>query len=225
MVGFDFSDLKEKIIDWLTQQSVVDRITGEEVRDSVLSTLTSVEVLEGWVNELSKGLFKEGFQTTPYRRGTIGAKIDKSGDADFRIVTVDDLQVKNLVTGEYESIVDRVRAVDEALNIALGGGDLRMEITSPDGNIIVDNRFGIGLTAKVLVYFNDLTDKVEKWVWTRQSGDTLEDMNNDALWNSQHKDINSNQIHILGDYVTSSSVKFICDATIDNKHVVGIIQV
>ena len=114
---------------------------------------------------------------------------------------------------------------DEALNIALGGGDLRMEITSPDGNIIVDNRFGIDLTAKVLVYFNDLTDKVEKWVWTRQSGDTLEDMNNDALWNSQHKDINSNQIHILGDYVTSSNVKFICDATIDNKHIVGIIQI
>lgn len=225
MVGFDFSDLKEKIIDWLTQQSVVDRITGEEVRDSVLSTLTSVEVLEGWVNELSKGLFKEGFRTVPYGKGTIGAKIDKSGDADFRIVTVDDLQVKNLVTGEYESIVDRVRAVDEALNIALGGGDLRMEITSPDGNIIVDNRFGIDLTAKVLVYFNDLTDKVEKWVWTRQSGDTLEDMNNDALWNSQHRVVNSNQIHILGDYVTSGSVKFICDATIDNKHVVGIIQV
>lgn len=108
---------------------------------------------------------------------------------------------------------------------ALGRGDLRMEIESSAGNILLAGRedFTSTLTAKVLFYINNITSDVTKWKWTRFTGIDQESMDSDALWNFGQKDNNSNKVEISKSDVISGKATFICDATVNNEIIRGII--
>lgn len=107
---------------------------------------------------------------------------------------------------------------------ALGNGDLRMEIKSSAGAVMVGGRnFTSTLTAKVLFYINNITNSVTSWKWTRFSGDTPEAMDSDALWNFGQKDNNTNTVVINRDDVLSGRAIFICDAKVNNQIIRGII--
>ena len=88
-----------------------------------------------------------------------------------------------------------------------------MEITSSDGNFIVDNKIDTTLTAKVLRYFNNVTSDVTRWEWTRESGTSLADIASDAIWNDKTSSARES-VHIIEGDVPTNSVKFICEATI-----------
>ena len=107
----------------------------------------------------------------------------------------------------------KIEQLEKIVEDTLGDGDLRMEITSSDGNFIVDNKIDTTLTAKVLRYFNNVTSDVTKWEWTRESGTSLADIASDAIWNDNNSSARES-VHITEGDVPTDSVKFICEATI-----------
>lgn len=119
----------------------------------------------------------------------------------------------------YSAYVDslyftgKIEQLEKIVEDTLGDGDLRMEITSSDGNFIVDNKIDTTLTAKVLRYFNNVTSDVTKWEWTRESGTSLADIASDAIWNDKNSSARES-VHITEGDVPTDSVKFICEATI-----------
>lgn len=119
----------------------------------------------------------------------------------------------------YSAYVDslyftgKIEQLEKIVEDTLGDGDLRMEITSSDGNFIVDNKIDTTLTAKVLRYFNNVTSDVTKWEWTRESGTSLADIASDAIWNDNNSSARES-VHITEGDVPTDSVKFICEATI-----------
>ena len=107
----------------------------------------------------------------------------------------------------------KIEQLEKIVEDTLGDGDLRMEITSSDGNFIVDNKIDTTLTAKVLRYFNNVTSDVTRWEWTRESGTSLADIASDAIWNDKNSSARES-VHITEGDVPTNSVKFICEATI-----------
>lgn len=107
----------------------------------------------------------------------------------------------------------KIEQLEKIVEDTLGDGDLRMEITSSDGNFIVDNKIDTTLTAKVLRYFNNVTSDVTRWEWTRESGTSLADIASDAIWNDNNSSARES-VHITEGDVPTDSVKFICEATI-----------
>lgn len=112
----------------------------------------------------------------------------------------------------------KIEQLEKVVENTLGTGDLRMEIDSSAGLLFVDNNIDTTLTAKILRYFKDVTGNVTAWSWTRESGTDQVHIASDAIWNEAHSSARES-IHVTSDDLTTDSVKFICDATIDSKKI------
>lgn len=132
---------------------------------------------------------------------------------------LDNLKIFGVDTTGYSAFINslyfygKIEQLEKIVEDTLGTGDLRMEITSSDGNFIVDNKIDTTLTAKVLRYFNNVTSDVTRWEWTRESGTSLADIASDAIWNDKNSSARES-VHITEGDVPTDSVKFICEATI-----------
>ncbi len=126
---------------------------------------------------------------------------------------------------EFNVLSERVDNFHEQVTQALGDGDLRMNIDSTEGLIVVDNLFDTDLVAKVKLFYKDISNEVTSWQWTRQSGYDQVSITSDASWNEDHKNINSNTLHITQADIVSESVKFVCDATVNDEVIRGYIVV
>lgn len=132
---------------------------------------------------------------------------------------LDNLKIFGVDMTGYSAYIDslyftgKIEQLEKIVEDTLGDGDLRMEITSSDGNFIVDNKIDTTLTAKVLRYFNNVTSDVTRWEWTRESGTSLADIASDAIWNDKNSSARES-VHITEGDVPTDSVKFICEATI-----------
>lgn len=110
----------------------------------------------------------------------------------------------------------KIEQLEKVVEDTLGKGDLRMEIDSSAGLLFVDNNIETTLTAKVLRYFNDVTESVAAWSWTRESGTEQVHIASDAIWNEAHSPARDS-LHITSDDLPTDSVKFICTASVDSK--------
>lgn len=110
----------------------------------------------------------------------------------------------------------KIEQLEKVVENTLGKGDLRMEIDSSAGLLFVDNNIETTLTAKILRYFNDVTEIVTAWSWTRESGTEQVHIASDAIWNEAHSPARDS-LHITSDDLPTDSVKFICTATVDSK--------
>lgn len=113
-------------------------------------------------------------------------------------------------------------SIDDLTDI-LGTEEYKMDIESSEGTLMVDQNFTSILTAKVLLFFKDVTNDVISWVWSRQSGVSAEAVNADALWTYNQRNNNTNIVSITADDIPGPKVKFVCDATINDTVVRGII--
>lgn len=100
----------------------------------------------------------------------------------------------------------------------LGTDSLHLFIDSSEGETIAADNLQTTLTATVERYFNDFTNEVVSWQWFRESGNTQEDRDSDAIW-SQGK--TERIIHLTAADFTpniySRSIVFICQAIVQNQ--------
>lgn len=196
--GFTFLDSSNKVYYYKKSSSNADWSKGIPFVGSLSNT------------------FKEGIEIGDYEKEVSGAKIDKDGNGEFRNLFLDTLFIKNELTGTYETVEEAIKRINR--DTLLGDGNLRMEITSSEGNVFIGDDFTTELKAKVLVYWNDVTNNVEEWEWTRQSGYTYNDIINDLHWNTKEARDNKS-LTITVDDIPTESVKFLCTAKIDNKYI------
>lgn len=100
----------------------------------------------------------------------------------------------------------------------LGTDSLHLFIDSSEGDTIAADNLQTTLTATVERYFNDYTNEVVSWQWFRESGDTQEDRDSDAIW-SQGK--TERIIHLTAADFTPNiynrSIIFTCQAIVQNQ--------
>ncbi|WP_233266087.1 hypothetical protein [Myroides fluvii] len=104
----------------------------------------------------------------------------------------------------------------------LGTDSLHLFIDSSEGETIAADNLQTTLTATVERYFNDFTNEVVSWQWFRESGDTQEDRDSDAIW-SQGK--TERIIHLTAADFTpnihSRSIVFVCQAIVQNQKLIA----
>lgn len=112
--------------------------------------------------------------------------------------------IKNTITGNVENII--------------GTDSLALFIDSSEGDTIAADNMQTTLTATVERYFKDFTPQVVSWQWFRESGDTQEDRDSDAIW---AQDKTSRIIHLTNEDFTANiynrSVTFTCQAIVNNE--------
>lgn len=114
--------------------------------------------------------------------------------------------------------------LDEILDY-IGTDSLGLKIESSNGEIIIDDLFDITLTAKVYFYFNDISNRVEEWTWTRYTGDTEDDIRNDLNWNESRKNEKTSTITIDEKDLSEHQITtIICEARINNEKMIAIKQ-
>lgn len=103
----------------------------------------------------------------------------------------------------------------------IGGGELKMDIESSEGLLMVDSSFATVLTAKVFASMKNVTGDVLDWVWSRQSGTSQQAMDSDILWTYNMRNNKTNIVNITASDIPSNKTKFICDAVIDDEVIRG----
>lgn len=100
----------------------------------------------------------------------------------------------------------------------VGEPKLHLFIDSSEGDTIAADNMQTTLTASVERYFKDFTNQVVSWQWFRESGDTQEDRDSDAMWAI---DKTNRIIHLTNEDFTANiynrSVTFTCQAIVNNE--------
>lgn len=116
---------------------------------------------------------------------------------------------------QYINISDQV---NDGINDIIGTDSLALFIDSSQGDTIAADDMQTTLTATVERYFKDFTPQVVSWQWFRESGDTQEDRDSDAIW---AQDKTSRIIHLTNEDFTANiynrSVTFTCQAIVNNE--------
>lgn len=226
---------------------ILDKINSPE-RERLLRFLSPQEKLDASdinlfkdaINYLYELVLKAGldrqkaeFLTKPILSGFYRYSISKPGIYLYFIdsnnqsieVTTEDMS-KGFVEiwvndGIAEKIIQYVNITDQVengINDIIGSSSLNLFIDSSEGETIAADNLQTTLTATVERYFNDYTNEVVSWQWFRESGDTQEDRDSDAIW-SQGK--TERIIHLTAADFTSNiysrSIVFICQAIVQNQ--------
>lgn len=100
----------------------------------------------------------------------------------------------------------------------IGTDSLNLLINSSEGDTIAADNMQTTFTATVERYFKDFTNQVVSWQWFRESGDTQEDRDSDAMWAIDKTD---RIIHLTSVDFTANiynrSVTFTCQAIVNNE--------
>ncbi len=111
----------------------------------------------------------------------------------------------------------------EELFSLIGGKELRMEITDNAGGVVLlgnGDSTKLELTAKVMIYFKDLSSQVIKWRWRRATGGsnpTLDNMASDKEWDDIHENYNKNKLTITERDLVLPKTTFVCTAHINGQ--------
>ena len=130
----------------------------------------------------------------------------------------------DLDTGEisgkitFTSDSPALNQIDERIEEIFGDDSLTLYIESSKGDLLDLDDLNTALTPYVDRYFNDVTDKVTSWQWTRESGITQEDIDADLIWaiDKNHRILNltaEDFTHNIFEY----GVTFICEARIEKR--------
>lgn len=103
----------------------------------------------------------------------------------------------------------------------IGGGELKLDIESSEGLLMIDSSFVSVLTAKVFASMKNITGDVLDWTWSRQSGTSQQAFDSDILWTFNMRTNKTNILNITASDIPSNKTKFICDAIIDDEVIRG----
>lgn len=100
----------------------------------------------------------------------------------------------------------------------IGTDSLNLFIDSSEGDTIAADNMQTTLTASVERYFKDFTNQVVSWQWFRESGDTQEDRDSDAMWaiDKTNRIINLTTVDFTAN-IYNRSVTFTCQAIVNNE--------
>ncbi|EHQ43475.1 hypothetical protein [Myroides odoratus] len=121
-------------------------------------------------------------------------------------------------TNELVTILNNTKTVPQEIEEIIGTDALHLFIDSSAGESISADYMQTTLTVTVERYFNNYSAEVVSWQWFRESGDTLEDRDSDAIW-SQGK--TEPVLHLTAEDFTANihtrPIVFICQAMVHNQ--------
>lgn len=121
--------------------------------------------------------------------------------------------------------LDIRKLTEQDIGDIIGNDSLTLFIDSSEGEFLDYSNPRTLLTPYVDKYFKDYTDKVTRWQWFRESGDTQEDRDSDEIWS---QDKTSRLLLITEDDLTekiyNNSVTFICQAIIESEIIQGTLK-
>lgn len=124
-------------------------------------------------------------------------------------------------TNELVESMNKQKSVPQEIEEIIGTDALHLFIDSSAGESITADYMQTTLTATVERYFNDYSDEVVSWQWFRESGDSVEDRDSDAIW-SQGK--TERMIHLTEEDFTGNihlrPIVFVCQAMVHNQRLI-----
>ncbi|MGV0847450.1 phage tail protein [Empedobacter falsenii] len=155
-----------------------------------------------------------GFSTVSGRFIKTG-RIESSGGGSTYF-DLDTGEISGKIT--FTSDSPALNQIDDRIEEIFGDDSLTLYITSTKGDLLDIDDLNTTLTPYVDRYFNDVTDKVTSWQWTRESGITQEDIDADLIWaiDKNHRILNltaEDFTHNIFEY----GVTFICEARIEKR--------
>lgn len=217
---------RERLLRYLSEEKKLDAKEVNLFRDA-LNELWEKYVAAGLERQsttLNTVPIPEGFHrymiSSP---GTYINFIDKEGNP-ITVTTEDmgrgfvEIWVQDGVSEKVVQYLNIKDKVNDGINDIIGTDSLALFIDSSEGDTIAADNMQTTLTATVERYFKDFTPQVVSWQWFRESGDTQEDRDSDAMWaiDKTNRIINLTTVDFTAN-IYNRSVTFTCQAIVNNE--------
>lgn len=228
-------DFVSKLSSRWFQIDLNDKIITAEVNARNFQIIGGNKLIDGLMNGLFgfefEGEFPDGFEISVRNRRTDYVTIVHNSNSvliPIKLYTLENyfLRPDETIVLKYDKN-ENIFVVAGGLDIQLswqnvdniiGTDSMTLFIDSSEGETIAADNMQTTLTATVERYFKDWTDQVVSWQWFRESGDTQEDRDSDAIWSLDKTDrILPLTAPDFTPNIYSQSITFTCQAIVNNQ--------